>query len=150
MEFLKDGFQFLAEYWALTACLTIISLVYWHYVKTYTKIKRLGLKGPTPWPLIGTSGWLLQGKDLHLVWDEYCKKYGKVYGMYLFQMPTLIISDTEVLKSILVKDFEFHDRPVSSILFDILQIYPPFKDIRDCLQKFHSNSFKKLVSLDQF
>ena len=43
---------------------------------------------------------------------EYGKKYGKVYKMYLGRTPIITVADPEIMKHILVKDFDkFRNRP---------------------------------------
>ena len=43
---------------------------------------------------------------------EYDKEYGKVYKMYLGRDPIIVVSDVDMLKQILVTDFEkFRNRP---------------------------------------
>ena len=43
--------------------------------------------------------------------DQRYKKYGPVYGMYLFFMPQLVVGDVDMLKDILVRDWHvFADR----------------------------------------
>ena len=47
-------------------------------------------------------------------YDHLCGKYGPVSGFYIGQRPHVLITDLEILKDILVKDFNnFMDRPVS-------------------------------------
>eukprot|EP00794_Sanderia_malayensis_P005402 gene5402-6078_t len=112
-QLFKDGAQYLLDHWVLTTVLAVVSFVYLHYITAYGKLRKLGFKGPTPWPVIGTSFDLIRGKDMHLVLDENVKKYGKLFGMYFFRSPSVVVADIEMLKTILVKDFEkFHDRPI--------------------------------------
>ncbi len=113
MDILTEGLKLAVKHWALSTVILIVSVIYWHYITTFTKIKKLGLKGPTPLPLVGTSLPVFLGKPLHELFNERVKKYGKVYGSYFFTFPAIVVSDLEMLKAILVKDFEkFHDRPV--------------------------------------
>ena len=53
--------------------------------------------------------------QMHLQIDEYYKRYGDVFGMYLLgSLPTLVISDLDMVKEVFVKKFHaFRDRPVS-------------------------------------
>lgn len=36
---------------------------------------------------------------------KWTKQYGKVFGTYLFTLPEIIVSDVDLLKQLLVKDF---------------------------------------------
>ena len=74
--------------------------------------------GPTALPCIGNMLDAVKHKgQMHLQIEEYCKRYGDVFGMYLLgSLPTLVISDLDMIKEVLVKDFQaFRDRPVSSL-----------------------------------
>lgn len=74
------------------------------------------LPGPTPLPFVGNLLDLIKHKgQLHLHMDEYYKKYGRLFTMFMFfKRPSIVISDPEMIKEIYVKEFQsFHDRPVS-------------------------------------
>ncbi|XP_055959143.1 cytochrome P450 3A24 isoform X2 [Patella vulgata] len=46
--------------------------------------------------------------------EEWKKQYGPVYGLYFGREPSLVINDLDILKEVLVKDFQhFTDRRVS-------------------------------------
>lgn len=70
----------------------------------------------------------------------WMKKYGKVYGSYFFTQPEIVISDEELLKKVLVKDFHnFTNRRVSHV-FDtkfgyvlILYIFADFRNVEKIL-----------------
>ena len=118
MEFLWEILNAAREQWIIVTLLLLVILIYWHYQVNYTVLKKLGLSGPPPLPLIGNAkSLILNAKKLH---EELCKErklYGKVYGLYVLKTPTIVVSDPEILKVILVKEFEkFHDRPVSEYL----------------------------------
>jgi len=44
-------------------------------------------------------------KGFHVFDVECTKKYGKLYGSYLFTQPEIVIADEELLKKVLIKDF---------------------------------------------
>ena len=116
MDIIRDIVIGAKEHWVILICVLLAVLIYWHYVITFTQLKELGLPGPTPLPIVGNF-WalILHAKTLHKRQLENLRTYGRVFGFYLFKTPTIVVSDPEILKVILVKEFEkFHDRPVSS------------------------------------
>ncbi len=114
MDLFKDTYNLALEHWMLTTVVVVVTYTYWHYVSTFTSLKKLGFKGPTPWPIIGNSFDMLRGVPFHEIFTKMGKIYGKVYAFYFLKIPTIVISDPVILKAILVKDFDkFHDRPVS-------------------------------------
>ena len=115
MDVIMGGLAVLQQHWVLTSVLVFSILVYLHYVATFSEIKKLGLPGPTPWPIFGNSiGFLLMRKPLHEFFGSLVKQYGNICGIYFLKEPGIIVSDPDIIKSILVKDFEkFQDRVVS-------------------------------------
>ncbi|EDO46449.1 predicted protein, partial [Nematostella vectensis] len=71
------------------------------------------IPGPNHLPFIGTLiDTIKHGGDIRLQFAEYSRTYGRVYGLYLFGSPTIVINDPDILKEVLVKEFHsFHDRP---------------------------------------
>ena len=116
MDFVRDLLYAAKEHWIILTIVLLAVLVYWHYVVNFTYLKDIGLRGPTPLPLVGNFlNFMLYGRTLHERQLEDQKAYGRIFGMYLLKTPTIVVSDPEILKVVLVKEFEkFHDRPVSS------------------------------------
>ena len=111
--------QVASQWWTIAIATLIIVVVYAWGIAPFRVLKNTfgdKVPGPTPLPFIGNMLDVIKHKGLlHLQFDEYHKKYGDVYGMYLFgSTPTLVISDLDMVKQVYVKDFQaFHDRPVS-------------------------------------
>uniref|UniRef100_A0A8C8UJK1 unspecific monooxygenase n=1 Tax=Peromyscus maniculatus bairdii TaxID=230844 RepID=A0A8C8UJK1_PERMB len=64
--------------------------------------KKQGIPGPKPLPFVGTLLNYYKG-----VWkfDVECyKKYGKIWGLFDGHIPVLAITDTEMIKNVLVKE----------------------------------------------
>nr|XP_058970357.1 cytochrome P450 3A29-like [Pocillopora verrucosa] len=111
-DVLQAAFQFASDHWITLLVGFSIILYYWHWVSYYTVFTKLGITGPTPLPLLGNTRQTLLNPNfapkLHVEW---CAKYGRVFGMYLFRTPFLMVADPEMIKEILVKEFQkFHDR----------------------------------------
>jgi len=115
----------------------------------------MGIPGPTPVPFLGNAGRTLFNPNivpkLHLEWY---KKYGKVYGMYFFRLPFLMVGDPDMIKEILIKEFpKFHDRR-SMVEFrrpynKMLSIVPgqKWKDLRTTLSPtFSASKIKQMMS----
>ena len=101
---------------AFTLATLIIPIIYWLGTGRYSVLKSLNLPGPKPLPFVGHLFDLAKYKyNYHLMIDTYYKDFGRVFGMYLQSTPTIVVSDPEMIKQILVKDFaKFHDRQASS------------------------------------
>ncbi|XP_078723533.1 cytochrome P450 3A24-like [Lampetra fluviatilis] len=68
----------------------------------YRIFKKMGVPGPTPLPFLGTFFHYRQG---FREFDEKSfKKYGRIWGTYDGRLPLLVVADTSMLKTILVKD----------------------------------------------
>lgn len=63
-----------------------------------------GLKGPVAIPLFGNM-WEPMIKGQIVTEMDWSEKYGKVYGQYVAFQPILSISDNELIKQVMVKDF---------------------------------------------
>lgn len=99
--------------WLISLVVVLTALIYWAGVSSYSLISHVELPGPKPWPYVGN---LIEAMcklgGLHKAFMEYDKKYGKVYKMYLGREPIIVVTDVEMLKHILVKEFDkFRNRP---------------------------------------
>ncbi|XP_038676365.1 cytochrome P450 3A21-like [Scyliorhinus canicula] len=82
--------------------LTFLLLLAWYSVLPYGLFKRLGVPGPRPLPFIGT---ILHYRKGLFGFDMECyKKYGKVWGIYDGRLPILAILDTDLMKTIFIKE----------------------------------------------
>lgn len=102
----------------------VVFLIYKYCVWHFGVFKRLGIKGPTPYPAVGTMGPMMKvGLMKHDL--ELKKEYGSVVGTFMGRLPNLMIYDPEMLKQILVKDFSnfsnrydpnIHDYPLEKMV----------------------------------
>ena len=101
-----------------TLVVLFLAFMYWYGFGRFKYFEKDGLQGPKPTPFVGSLWDLYRSKwQLHLMLDTYYKKYGRVFGMYLNSLPTVVVSDPDMVKQILVKDFaKFHDRQVREFL----------------------------------
>ena len=88
---------------------TVATYSTYSFVKNKFKFwKSQGVQGPEPsFPF----GQLFQvSSSPFSIFTEWRKKHGRVYGIYMFLDPVLVISDAEVIKEIVVNN-NFFDRP---------------------------------------
>ena len=104
----------LKKMWIFIALFTTAVLLFvLNRKQRYTYFERLGIPGPRPSFFLGNLGQMrtLGAFESEKYWK---KKFGKVYGIFFGPSPTLIVSDEEMLREILVKQCEnFYDRPSS-------------------------------------
>ena len=120
MDAAFDVLTAVKEHWIIMSLMLVTVLVYWHYVVNFTALKKLGIPGPTPLPLIGNSMiFIWNRKTVHNFFCEAGRKFGTIYGLYFLKQPMIIVAEPEIIKHVLVKDFDkFHDRPVSWMFYE--------------------------------
>ncbi|CAG2173213.1 unnamed protein product, partial [Oppiella nova] len=101
--------------WIALSIVSALPFIYIFLTKTFNYWKKLGVSGPTPYPIVGTNLYrvLKPGPNVELDWFA---KYGKLYGVFNKTAPIITIGEPELIKNVLVKDFHLFsdrkDRPV--------------------------------------
>jgi len=88
--------------------LLVVTFLIWLYKQAYQDLDyfvKQGIDGPKPTPLVGNLWGVWKRKivdyDFGLV-----RKYGKTYGIFDGNTPNLITMDTDIIRSVYVKDFD--------------------------------------------
>lgn len=101
------------SYTWLAVILSVLTFIYWQGLSRYNSI--LGgspLRGPKVWPWIGNLLDIFKYGGIHKMFLNYFRKYGRVHTMCFGRTPVIVVSDPEIVKQILVKDFyKFPNRP---------------------------------------
>ncbi|PIO64224.1 hypothetical protein TELCIR_14155, partial [Teladorsagia circumcincta] len=70
---------------------------------------RQGVPGPKPSVFTGNTADYEKG--LHTIDEKWIAEYGNTYGMFLMSSPELVSIDLDILRQVLVKNFDcFTDR----------------------------------------
>jgi len=85
--------------------ITALFFLYRCGTKNFNTFSNQGIPGPKPIPFIGTM-WGMWKQNMMTVGRENVKKYGNMYGSFEGTQPTLHVNDTEIIKSIFIKDFD--------------------------------------------
>lgn len=122
--------EFANNHWVSLAIGFVILLMYRSWVETYSVFKKLGIPGPSPLPFFGnTSFAIVKPNETPIRHLEWYKKYGKVFGIYLFRQPFLMVADPDMIKEIFIKEFpKFHDRK------SLIEIPPPYDRVLTVVQ----------------
>jgi cytochrome P450 len=76
----------------------------WERKRKMSWFQSIGIPSDPPSLLFGNLG-KIQEKGMHACIDEWTKKYGKLFGFYEGPRPVLVVSDVDMIKQILVKEF---------------------------------------------
>ncbi|KAM4631555.1 cytochrome P450 3A24-like [Discoglossus pictus] len=88
------------ETWTLL--ILFLTLLILYGIWPYGVFKKLGIPGPRPLPFIGTFHAMRNGL---FEFDMQCfKKYGNIWGLYDGRRPVLVVLDTAIIKTVLVKE----------------------------------------------
>uniref|UniRef100_A0A023GNE0 Putative cytochrome p450 cyp3/cyp5/cyp6/cyp9 subfamily n=1 Tax=Amblyomma triste TaxID=251400 RepID=A0A023GNE0_AMBTT len=142
--------------WTVLAALVssaVATVVLWVLKRKYDHsfFRRHGIPGPEPELLLGNYKQL--DKDRIKVMDGWVKKYGKVFGYYMAEIPYVIITDVEMIKECFVKQMNaFHERPdmlipveplLSSLLYNTGE---KWKKVRSVVNPSFSSTKMKLMT----
>ncbi|CAL1538784.1 unnamed protein product [Lymnaea stagnalis] len=96
--------------WSILIPLSIY-LLYLYGTSPFKLWKKLGVPGPAPVPFFGNTMDLYGPDSSKAAYAKWHSHYGRVYGIYFFRHPALVVTDPELMKQILVRDFNsFRDR----------------------------------------
>ncbi|XP_076072095.1 cytochrome P450 3A11-like [Mytilus galloprovincialis] len=84
-------------------CVTTV-IIFVHFRSKHTVWSRAGVPGPKSKPFVGITP-LYRTEGMIQTHLDLVKKYGRCFGIYQGLVPTLVISDPETIKEVLVKDF---------------------------------------------
>lgn len=94
----------------------VLALAYSFYVKTFTYWERKGVPCEKPFPILGNMkglGSKYHFRDINRRIYNHFKGKTSVAGMYLFFRRSALITDLDLVKQVLIKDFNnFQDRGV--------------------------------------
>ncbi|XP_033752182.1 cytochrome P450 3A8-like [Pecten maximus] len=78
--------------------------------RDFLTFRRMGIPGPTPLPIFGNLLSMIN-KGIRVFDQDGIRNYGRVFGHYDMVASNLVVADKEMLKEILVKQFNnFPDR----------------------------------------
>ncbi|XP_031719083.1 cytochrome P450 3A30 isoform X1 [Anarrhichthys ocellatus] len=91
---------FSVETWILLITFICLFVIYGNW--THGIFEKLGIPGPKPYIYWGTIG---RNHPVYYEDDNLsAKKYGRVWGLYEFRRPMLVVMEPDMLKTILVKE----------------------------------------------
>ncbi|CAB3245293.1 unnamed protein product [Arctia plantaginis] len=100
-------------YWCILSTVLVFAL-YFYFTRTLKYWEHKNVKGPKPIPVFGNfKDVALRRKAKVTLYNEIYKQYPeeKVVGLYQMTSPTLLIRDLDIVKQVLIKDFNlFPDR----------------------------------------
>ncbi|XP_062607936.1 cytochrome P450 3A8-like [Saccostrea cucullata] len=82
----------------------LLTIIYIYVKWKFGLWRRLGIPGPDFFPYVGQMIHLNK-KGFHGLDVELVEKYGRVFGLYFGSMAGIMISDPDLIKTIMVKDF---------------------------------------------
>lgn len=105
---------FIMPYWGLNGLIVLIVVFYFYMTRKFKYWKKRGVSEIPPIPFLGSFAECIFMKKSpgYLLKEFYDEAVGQPYvGFFVFDKPFLLIRDHELVKNILVKDFDhFSDR----------------------------------------
>src|ERR1700744_6281784 len=90
----------------------LLSILIYQRHQRMSIFERLGILGPKPNLMIGN--WYDIAKDgLVGVFPKWTTKYGPIVGFYLGGQPQVLITDLELIKLVMIRDFDIFSKSIN-------------------------------------
>lgn len=104
---------------SLATAVLLVAVVHWIYTRKQQQLffERLGIPYVKPHLIFGSNHILRDRSTTPMDFiSKWRKQYGKVFGFFSGSRPSLVVSDLDMIKQILIKDFQnFSNRPKMTI-----------------------------------
>ncbi|XP_068168825.1 thromboxane-A synthase isoform X2 [Antennarius striatus] len=117
--------------------LIFLGLLYWYSIYPFAVLSRCGIKHPKPTPFFGNIFMFRQGFFYPLT--DLIKKYGRVCGYYIGRRPVVLVADPDMLRQMMVKDFNMFPNRV------VLRTFT--KPMCDCLIMLRNERWRRVRSI---
>ncbi|XP_013140373.1 PREDICTED: cytochrome P450 6B1-like [Papilio polytes] len=102
--------------YTLVSVATLFTVLYFYFTRTFDYWKKRIVAGPKPLPFFGNlKDSFLRRKSIIMVYSSIYETFPneKVVGIYRMTTPCLLLRDLDVIKNVMIKDFElFADRGI--------------------------------------
>ena len=88
----------------LISVLSIATVLYLYTTHKQNFFRKLGIAGPKPIPFLGVLPQLMKKGPFRMDID-LVRKYGKCFGVFVGNAPSLMVSDPEMIRQICIKEF---------------------------------------------
>ena len=100
----KNSLIYWGQILVINSSNNVITVLLRYLTVNYGTWKKLHIPGPPPAVALGNTVKMFDPvKGVRQVLDEWKQKYGKVFGLYFFEKPLLVVMDIELLKIVYVK-----------------------------------------------
>ncbi|XP_076436666.1 cytochrome P450 3A30-like [Babylonia areolata] len=103
--------------------LSLLAFWIWKSMAVFKTFEKIGLSGPPPKFLVGNARQLMK-MGLLRSFTDWGKKYGKIYGIFFSRTPAFVVSDPDLLRDMMVKNFASFPNRARQEMMD----YKPWND----------------------
>ena len=95
----------------VTVLVGLVLFIYLYGTFPYWRVSHVNVPYTKPWPWIGNLLDIKKYGEFHKLLLAYQRKHGRVFKLFRGRAPVIVVSDPEMLRQIMIKDFTiFHDR----------------------------------------
>ncbi|XP_013388055.1 putative cytochrome P450 cyp-13B1 [Lingula anatina] len=97
----------------LVAVIVILASVWlWQRIDSFRVFKKLGINGPPPSLIFGNLT-EIRSQPVWMAYRKWEQLYGKTFGVFFINSPSIVTSDLDFLQEVFVKQFsKFHHRAI--------------------------------------
>ncbi|XP_013397415.1 cytochrome P450 3A24 [Lingula anatina] len=90
----------------------LISVWLWQRIDSYRVFKKMGINGPPPNLIFGNFRQIMS-QPVWMAYRNWEQLYGKTFGVFFLNSPSIVTSDVDFLQEVFVKQFsKFHQRAI--------------------------------------